>query len=529
MNVNPLEGGKPGVKKKVMNLKQFVPEPIARMGDEVGALFKTSLALEVMEATKGYEQQWLENLKKLDQERRGRKRLMLVVPDGQSIRTILGSSVWHKLQAEAQIVLVTPFQQIRQLLGELQIPEYGLIQAPQLDKSGLDTLFRFAHYRNSKSPTHQHFVQRLEQARTMGHPEFTGRRQLYWDTSAEFVGREAFFKLYRFSILTFGATYPLRLARDFIVKCAPDLMLNANAINFNSKLWTRASALAGVPVVSNVVSWDNISSKWLIDEFSDTYMVWNQEMKTDFQMTFPYLKGKKRIITGTPQFEPILEKKGLLKKDEFFTRMNLDPSLPLVLYTTGSKTTFPKEPECLHEILTHWKQNWRDRMQFMVRMHPKDRSHRYDELRAAFPQVCFTYAGENLADGEEWIPTQSDIELLVNQLTHASVGVNVASTMTLEGFAVDLPCVNIGFDMGLVNSLHYPLSDYYSSKHYRDVVSSGSVSLVQNFQELYKAIEEAVENRVQKKTARNRMFKLKCQFADSASDRMADVIRRALK
>ena len=130
--------------------------------------------------------------------------------------------------------------------------------------------------------------------------------------------------------------------------------------------------------------------------------------------------------------------------------------LKLILYTTGSKTLFPREAECLDAVLSHWRENLRERTNVMVRMHPKDRKGRYETVIAKFPEIPFILAGDNLTNEDEWLPSQGDITLLVNQLHHCDVIVNVASTMTLEGFVIDKPAINIGFTLGQSKSSRYP-------------------------------------------------------------------------
>ena len=81
----------------------------------------------------------------------------------------------------------------------------------------------------------------------------------------------------------------------------------------------------------------------------------------------------------------------------------------------------------------------------------------------------------------------------MNQLNHCDMIINVASTMTLEGFAVDKPCINIGFSLGLSLNARYPMDDYYKSRHYRDVVESGAARLVEDYEQLFQAIDDVLD------------------------------------
>jgi hypothetical protein len=171
-------------------------------------------------------------------------------------------------------------------------------------------------------------------------------------------------------------------------------------------------------------------------------------------------------------------------------------------------------------VLTRWRDNLREKANIMVRMHPKDNEDRYEAVKAKFPDVPFTLAGDNLASDDSWRPTQDDISLLVNQLRHCDVIVNVASTMTLEGFTIDKPSINIGFTLGASTSARYPMEDYYKSRHYCDIIETGAAPLVNNYEELFAAIDEILDRNGYDVGKQRRILRRKCSFTDDSSDRI---------
>ncbi|WJW76711.1 hypothetical protein QVG61_06395 [Thiohalobacter sp. IOR34] len=451
--------------------------------------------------------------------RESRPRIGMLVPDGQSARTFLLSDVYRKLNKWAEVIVLSPFDELWTLDGNL--PPEKLYRIPSPKRQPLETLLRYSGYRVSNSPTHKIYQNNLDEsyARALQQGKLDKNLQI-WNLSERFSTIESYQSLYAFVMYIYGATTPLGQARKELSRLKLSLLLNTNCISWISKIWTRAAAIESLPVVSNVVSWDNVSTKWLIDEFAAQYLVWSQEMDQDFDMSLPHFRNKQRRIVGSPQFEAITQKRGLVPKEEFFRHFGLDVNKPLILYTTGSKTTFPAEPQFLNDFLAHWKEHYSDRFQCMVRMHPKDRSERYDELRSKYNNVAFTYAGKSLQNDNQWVPSPNDIDLLVNQLHHSDVIVNVASTMTLEGFAAGKPSVNIGFDLGLINSLHYPLRDYYKSRHYRDLVDMDAVYLANNYEEFYAMLEKALAHPDEKRHNQKHVLKMKCDDVTASSDRI---------
>jgi hypothetical protein len=123
------------------------------------------------------------------------------------------------------------------------------------------------------------------------------------------------------------------------------------------------------------------------------------------------------------------------------------------------------------------------------------------------------------------VPKPQDIDLLVNQLHHCDVIVNVASTMTLEGFAIDKPCINIGFSLGLSVSARYPMDDYYKSQHYCDIVSSGAAVLANDYDEMFSAIDDILEHKQFSLDKQRRILVKKCKYTEDASRRIDSFLK----
>ena len=86
--------------------------------------------------------------------------------------------------------------------------------------------------------------------------------------------------------------------------------------------------------------------------------------------------------------------------------------------------------------------------------------------------------------------------MLTNTLRHAAVGINVASTISLELCLFDKPVINIGYNPPGVDLRSHGLPidflDYYEYEHYRPIAQSGAVHVVRTEQELGPAIRMAL-------------------------------------
>lgn len=473
----------------------------------------------------GLTQTWKLNFD--DRRRRSlRPRIVLLLSDGQAIRTFLLTDVCKKLARWADLFILSPHA-IGAEVAALG-PHARFFPIPPLRRSRFDYLVGYLGYLYTESPTGRRFAERLNEnlltALKAGQPLNTTLR--IWQIAAAYQSWDDYLQLYSWSLKLFAYTHCLREATSLLKELDADLIFNTSAVSWSPRLWTRSAALNGLPIVSNVISWDNMSTKTLLDEFVDKYLIWSDEMDEDFTMSLPFVRRKRRVIVGTPQFEPILQEKGLVSRQEFLGRYGLDPDKQLILYTTGSKTLFPREADCLDYLLAHWRSNLRDRASIMVRMHPKDRRGRYEGVMAKFPEVPFTTAGQTLGEEDEWVPEREDIALLVNQLHHCDVIINVASTMTLEGFVIDKPSINIGFSLGLSVSARYPMEDYYKSRHYRDIVDTGAARLVADLDQLYAAIDDVLDRKTYDVAKQREVLRKKCRYAKDSSRRIDFALRR---
>jgi hypothetical protein len=474
----------------------------------------------------GLRLQWLRALSTRRALTSKRPRVAMLLTEGQSIRTFLITDVSRKITEWADLFVLSPYA-IRTEVAALG-PNAYFLKIPSIRRSFFDYMVGYAGFRHTESPTIRQFMRRLEeslQKLSVGGTPARGSVRA-WEIAKRFASYEDYRRAYGWSLRFFAQGYALKHVAGLLRDLSPTVLFNTSAVSWSTRAWTRAAALNGTPSVSAIVSWDNMSTKTLLSEFVDTFLIWSEEMDEDFERSLPQLRAKPRVIIGSPQFEPIHQGRGLLPRAEFFAKYGLDPSKKLILYTTGSKTLFPGEPTCLEILLLHWQKNLKNRANIMIRMHPKDREGRHAALIPKFPDVPFTLAGANLADDNDWVPTRQDIDLLVNQLHHCDLIVNVASTMTLEGFVIDKPSINIGFTLNSSVSARYPMEDYYQSRHYRDIIESGAAPLVNNYEELFTCIEEVLDRGKFDVETQRQILKQKCSFTHGSSARIDAFLRK---
>jgi hypothetical protein len=166
----------------------------------------------------------------------------------------------------------------------------------------------------------------------------------------------------------------------------------------------------------------------------------------------------------------------------------------------------PGEPRVVEEIA-----NMLARMercpQLLVRVYPKDRTGRFEELKRRRRDILFPSIPWEAA----WLtPKIEDLPLLTNMLRHCALGVNIASTISLELCMFDKPVVNVGYDPPGQDLGDDSCARYYRFDHYEPVVRSGAVEVAYSAADmecmLRHALERPEERRNERRALLDRMF-----------------------
>jgi hypothetical protein len=127
----------------------------------------------------------------------------------------------------------------------------------------------------------------------------------------------------------------------------------------------------------------------------------------------------------------------------------------------------------------------------LVRVYAKDRSGRFEPLKRRRPDILFP----EVPWEPNWLtPLPEDLPLWTNTLRHCALGINVASTVSLELCMFDKPVINVGYNPPNVPESQLSYARYYRFDHYAPVVASGAVRLAKSPAEMSDLLRQALEN-----------------------------------
>lgn len=271
----------------------------------------------------------------------------------------------------------------------------------------------------------------------------------------------------------------------------PSLVFNGSHVH--STIATpvvQAARWLGIPTATFIFSWDNLTSQGRIMHPYDYYLVWNHAIRNQLLQIYDSIKPEQVFVTGTPQFDFHFKPEFYWTREEFCTRVGADPARPIILYSTGMANHMPGEPRIVEGIA-----DILERMpdlgppQLLVRVYPKDRTGRFEDLKRRRPDILFPETPWEPA----WLtPKIEDAYLLTNTLRHAAAGVNIASTVSLELCIFDKPVINVGYNPPQVDTGLVDYRRYYEFDHYRPVVESGAVAVAKSEADLQEMLRSAL-------------------------------------
>ncbi len=284
--------------------------------------------------------------------------------------------------------------------------------------------------------------------------------------------------------------WQLRPTSDFdqlFAELRPDLVFNGSHIHGpQADLPLRVAHHLGIPTAAFIFSWDNLTSRGRLLTPYDHYLMWNEGMRTQLLELYPQISPEQVYVTGTPQFDFHFKPEFHLSRDELARRVGLDPARAFILYTTGMDPDFAEEHRTVRTVIDFLQTLPQEaRPQLLVRTYIKGTSPEMlalaEEMRGN-PDVIFPPI---LWDRQWVMPLQDDLYIYTNLLRHTALGINGASTVTLELMMVDKPVINLGFEPpGSDLPRYMRFSRHIGYEHYRPVAASGGVMVARSVDEL---------------------------------------------
>jgi len=421
--------------------------------------------------------------------REARPHIVLVVARGEAVRNFLFSETLPILSQHARVTLLS-------LVDHGEVAKRAepfveqIVPLPVFRENSLVTFFReillTAHYRWLSSEAVKFYWGR-HNARVKGNR---------YETLKLLAGRALAYPLANLPMLQWGTqidrslSWHLRPSRDFeklFSGLQPDLVFNCSHIHGpKADLPLRIAHGMGIKTAAFVFSWDNLTSRSRILVPYNYFLVWTAMIKQQFLDFYPEVNPAKVVATDTPQFDFHFDSRFWLSRKDLCQRVGLDPSRSFILYSTGRDVDFPEEQRIVAAVVDFLKTlDAASRPQLLVRTYIKGTSAAMLELAESLrsdPDVVFP----SIHWDKQWtMPLYEDLYIYTNLLRHTALGINAASTVSLELMMLDKPVINLGFEPPGSNLPNWSrFARHIDYDHYRPVAASGGVMVARSLEDL---------------------------------------------
>ncbi len=316
----------------------------------------------------------------------------------------------------------------------------------------------------------------------------------------------------------------------------PDLVLVPDIVFPMDRIFLRTAKRKGYYVIGLTRSWDNLTSKGVIQILPDTLILHTTRMKHQ-AMKLVGMNEKDIIVTGPPDYDKYFKPLSITKQ-EFCKQLGIPAGRRLILFApfydeyTGSAVIM------INGLIRAIKSGkLPDDIHIIVRYRPatpeilSDMIESSDHLTITKPcSSYFKVKNRAQAPTKDWEFSANDVDLLVNSIAFCDVMISTFSTITIDAAAANRPMIGIRFDADTdVPARHSILKIADAHDHYQELEHAGGVHLVHSMDELIEGIIMYLNYPERDREGRRRICEAQIEFLDGLNGkRAADVIRNIL-
>ena len=229
----------------------------------------------------------------------------------------------------------------------------------------------------------------------------------------------------------------------FIRDQAPDVVLVTPVVKYGSDEveYLKSARRLGIPAATLVASWDNLTNKGLLKFDPERVFVWNEAQRRE-AIELHGIAPEHVVATGGQLFDKWFEQRPRCPREEFVTRVGLDPAEPYVLYLCSSPFVVDRakaEVEFVLQLLTALRGSGDARLRrlgLMVRPYPRGGEWKRVDLGAYGNAVRWPRKRQHATTAE-------GVAEFYDSIAHSVAVVGINTTAMIEAAIVGKPVLTI--------------------------------------------------------------------------------------
>lgn len=277
--------------------------------------------------------------------------------------------------------------------------------------------------------------------------------------------------------------------------------------------YLKAAKHLGIPTAIPVLSWDNLSTKGLIQQKPDMIFVWNKAQYLD-AMEIHKISPKKITISGAPFFDKWFDKSEEVKhREAFCQRVGLDPKRKILLYLGSSANIARDESWFIEEVIQCLKKSTDPQLsgaQILIRPHPANA-----KIYCRLSKRGFCVWPRDGALPE----TRKDFDEMRETFFHADAALSINTSGMVDAVLSDLPVATV--------RIKRYVETQSKSRHFRQLTDVGALYMAADLPEFEKILASLFAGNDPLSTNRHlfaNAFARPCGVHRSAGDVIAETI-----
>ncbi|MBI2055602.1 MAG: CDP-glycerol glycerophosphotransferase family protein [Candidatus Sungbacteria bacterium] len=307
----------------------------------------------------------------------------------------------------------------------------------------------------------------------------------------------------------------------FFEKYRPGLVFATDVYALQDVKMMRSAKRRSIPVVGMVRSWDNVTSKTLLQHIPDCIAVNSSRIRKELEC-YGGVPKDKVFVVGVPHYDRYLAG-GHHSRSSFCKAFGLDEKKKIILFATPSDRYLKGNP--ITPIALEALKGMKD-VQVFVRL-PVVGKAELDNYRPP-PNVVFDDPGSYPDFTVAHVSREAD-QHLADCLAVCDVVITWASTMIVDAAVFGKPVILVGFD-ATPRPYHQSILRFYDYEHHRPVLKYKAARLVKSPKELLEWTERYLSNPRLDEQGRRRIVEEFCGPTDGkAGERLGNFILERLK
>lgn len=315
---------------------------------------------------------------------------------------------------------------------------------------------------------------------------------------------------------------------SILEKYLPDVVFLTHLFDDAEVSLLRESKKRSIPVVGFINSWDKLTARCSLRLLPDTLVVFNDIVKHE-AMAHADMPESKIFVCGLPQYDQYVTGSPS-SREAFFKKIGCDPSKHLILYSPAGIRFSGNDwamIDFLHDVVSDMR--LKNEVELLVRFPPNDFVDNQEFSKR--PWLRYTLPGTRLGTkwSTDWDMDFEELQFLADTLRHSSLLVCYSTSMAIDAAIFGKPVIGINFEIKKELPLVAHPTEYYKTDHYKKVIRTGGVRLVENREELIEWVGRYIKNPSIDHEARERLVSEQCWRLDGKSgERIAAVVLGAL-